>query len=133
MQAISPLVSANRPKPLVRLRQKLFTINAYVLIVAHSYLAGSLAARIEFYPIGCWFKRASNNGVEHRLAGSLAARIEFYPIGCWFKRASNNGVEHRCSSKQIFGGAKDFCPNFPKLARKVFVRLMPANFIPKIS
>jgi len=104
MQAISPLVSANRPKPLVRLRQKLFTINAYVLIVAHSYLAGS-----------------------------LAARIEFYPIGCWFKRASNNGVEHRCSSKQIFGGAKDFCPNFPKLARKVFVRLMPANFIPKIS
>jgi len=25
---------------------------------------------------------------------------------------------HRCRSRLIFGGAKDFCPNFPKLARK---------------
>jgi len=25
-----------------------------------------------------------------------------------------------CRSRQIFGGAKDFFPNFPKLARKVF-------------
>jgi len=25
---------------------------------------------------------------------------------------------HRCKSWQIFGGAKDFCPNFPKIARK---------------
>jgi len=30
---------------------------------------------------------------------------------------------HRCRSRQILGGAKNFCPNFPKLARKVFVRL----------
>ena len=26
---------------------------------------------------------------------------------------------HRCSSNQIFGGAKDFCPNFSKLTQKV--------------
>jgi len=36
-------------------------------------------------------------------------------------------------SKQIFGGAKDFCPNFPKLARKVFVRLLPKSFLPQKS
>jgi len=27
------------------------------------------------------------------------------------------GCHHRCRSKHIFGGAKEFCPNFPKLAR----------------
>jgi len=31
---------------------------------------------------------------------------------------------HRCRSKQSFGVAMDFCPNFPKLARKNFVRLL---------
>jgi len=31
---------------------------------------------------------------------------------------------HRCRtrSRQIFGGAKDFCPNFPECARKSFLR-----------
>jgi len=35
----------------------------------------------------------------------------------------------RCRSKQIFGGAKDFCPNFPKLAQKVVVQLLPTVFV----
>jgi len=30
-----------------------------------------------------------------------------------------NPVDHRCKSRKIFGGAKDFCPNFSKLARKI--------------
>jgi len=30
---------------------------------------------------------------------------------------------HTCRSRNIFGGAKDLCPNFTKLARKVVVRL----------
>jgi len=30
--------------------------------------------------------------------------------------------QHRCRSRQMSGGTKDFYPNFPKLARKVFVR-----------
>jgi len=30
-----------------------------------------------------------------------------------------------------FWGAKDFCPNFPKLSRKVFMRLLPTNFLPQ--
>jgi len=30
----------------------------------------------------------------------------------------------RCRSTQIFGGAKHFCPNFPKLARKNFEPLV---------
>jgi len=38
------------------------------------------------------------------------------------------GFRHRCRSKQIFGGAKDFCPNFSKLAQKVFVQLLPTVF-----
>jgi len=33
----------------------------------------------------------------------------------------------------MFGGAKDFCPNFPKPARKIFVRLLPTNFLPQRS
>jgi len=32
-------------------------------------------------------------------------------------------ADHGYRRWQIFGGAKNFCPNFPKLARKVFVRL----------
>jgi len=28
---------------------------------------------------------------------------------------------------QIFGGARKFCLNFPKLSRKVFVRLLPTK------
>ena len=28
-------------------------------------------------------------------------------------------LHHRCRSRQIFGGAKYFCPNFPKRARNV--------------
>jgi len=32
---------------------------------------------------------------------------------------------HRCRSRQIFGGAKDFCPNFLKLARKKLQRKWP--------
>jgi len=31
-------------------------------------------------------------------------------------------LDHRCRSKKILGGAKDFYPNFPKLARKIMQR-----------
>ena len=41
------------------------------------------------------------------------------------------GYLHRRRSRQIFGGVKDFCPNFPKLVRKCFVRLLPTNFLPQ--
>jgi len=40
-------------------------------------------------------------------------------------------LKHRCRSKQIFGSAKDFCSNFSKLARKVFVLLFPKHFLPQ--
>jgi len=30
--------------------------------------------------------------------------------------------------KQIFEGAKDFCTNFPKLAQKVVVQILPTVF-----
>jgi len=36
-----------------------------------------------------------------------------------FQKRSNR----RCRSRKIFGGAKDFRPNLPKLPRKVFVQL----------
>jgi len=41
-----------------------------------------------------------------------------------------NFCVHRCRSRQIFRGGQDFCPNFPKLARKVFVWPLPTNFLP---
>jgi len=34
-------------------------------------------------------------------------------------------------SKQVFGGAEDFRPNFPKLARKVVLQLLPTKFLPQ--
>jgi len=36
---------------------------------------------------------------------------------------------HRCRSRQIFGGAKDFFLNFPKLARNIFGPLLVRSFI----
>jgi len=33
-------------------------------------------------------------------------------------------LAYRCRSRQNFGGTKDFCSSFPKLARNVFVRLL---------
>jgi len=40
-----------------------------------------------------------------------------------------NTVFHRWRSKQIFGGAKTFWLNFPKLAQKVVVQLLPTVFV----
>jgi len=37
---------------------------------------------------------------------------------------------HRCRSRQIFRVAKDFCPNFPKLAWKVFCATFAYKFSP---
>ena len=49
------------------------------------------------------------------------------------KSLKNAALRHRCRSKQNFGGAKDFCPNFPKRVRKVVVQLLPTNFLPQRS
>ena len=53
-----------------------------------------------------------------------------------FSIEKNNGhsafaVHHRCRSRQIFGGAKDFCPTFSRFQRKIFVWLMPTIILPK--
>jgi len=40
---------------------------------------------------------------------------------------------HRCRSRQILGGAKDFCPNFLKCVWKDFVRLLRPNIFPQRS
>jgi len=37
-------------------------------------------------------------------------------------------LSRRCRSKQTFWAAKDFCPNFPKLAQEVVVQLLPTVF-----
>ena len=42
-------------------------------------------------------------------------------------------IRHRCRSRPMFGRAKDLYPNFPKHARKVFVRVLLTNFIPQRS
>ena len=41
---------------------------------------------------------------------------------CWICK------NHRCRSKRIFGGAKDFCSTFPKLAQKVVMHTLPTVF-----
>jgi len=53
---------------------------------------------------------AQINWTELRVAWSLK----------WYSSvALANKPAHRCRSRQILGSAKDFCPNFPKLTRKV--------------
>ena len=42
-------------------------------------------------------------------------------------------VTYRRRRRKICGSAMDFCPNFPKLARNVFVRHLPTNFLPHRS
>jgi len=46
---------------------------------------------------------------------------------CWIISGISREWQHRCRSKQTFGGANDFCPNFPKLARKAVLRLLPTD------
>ena len=38
-----------------------------------------------------------------------------------------------CRSRQTFWGVMDFCPNFPKLGRKVFAWLLPTYFLQERS
>jgi len=47
---------------------------------------------------------------------------EAFPPLSFQKEAMEADVpfHRRCQSRRIFRSAKDFCPNFPKLARKVF-------------
>ena len=47
--------------------------------------------------------------------------------------SSHECLNHRCRSRQIFGAAKDFCPIFPKIARKIFVPLLSTNFLTQRS
>jgi len=50
---------------------------------------------------------------------------------CPFKRgATEVPFQHRCISSEIFGVAKDFCQNFPKLSRKVFCATFTYKFFP---
>jgi len=42
--------------------------------------------------------------------------------GCNIRKVSSDS--HRCRSRQIFGGAKDFCPNFPDIAEKFLGHLL---------
>ena len=37
-------------------------------------------------------------------------------------------MSYECTSRHIFGGVKDFCPNFPKLARNIFGSLFVRIF-----
>jgi len=45
----------------------------------------------------------------------------------------SNKSQHRCRNRQMFRGSKNFYPNFSKLARYVFVRLLTTNFLPQRS
>jgi len=59
----------------------------------------------------------------------MAGHFPFWPF-----TGAATGPEvplHRCRSKQIFGDAKDFSPNFSKLPEKVLVQLLSTNFLPE--
>jgi len=55
---------------------------------------------------------------------------------CSFKRGATEAkvpFHHRFRSRHIFGVAKDFCPNFPKLPQKVFCATFSYKFSPQRS
>jgi len=58
-----------------------------------------------------------------------------FPL-CPFKRGATVAevpFHHRCKSNCKFLECEGFCTKYPKLARKVFVQLLPANFLPQRS
>jgi len=59
-----------------------------------------------------------------------------YSSACLFKMGATRTegpFHHKFRSRQIFGVAKDFCPNFPKFTRKFFVQLLRTNSLPQRS
>jgi len=70
----------------------------------------------------------------HRDVGRRRHDGGIYPL--FFQKGSNRGggaFHHRFRSRQIFGVAKDFFPNFPNLPEKVFVQLLPTNSLSQRS
>jgi len=66
----------------------------------------------------------------------LQAQVRCVLCGCISSHLGLNQDDrwgHRCRSRQMFGGAKDCCPNIPKLAQKAFVGLLPTTFLPQRS
>ena len=66
----------------------------------------------------------------------LQAQVRCVLCGCISSHLGLNQDDrwgHRCRSRQMFGGAKDCCPNIPKLTQKAFVGLLPTTFLPQRS
>jgi len=76
-----------------------------------------------FSCIAWWF--FDKNELNYQLYSCFVGSFKKFSAISWI--APFVGVEGK-----FFGGAKDFRPNFPKLARKVFVWLMPKTFLPQI-
>jgi len=62
--------------------------------------------------------------------GYIWSHCHVHPNIAWavLKTPCDHHVIGGCRSRQIFGGVMDFCPNFPKLGRKVFLLLLPTYF-----
>ena len=71
---------------------------------------------------------------------SISASIKWYLAFFKFLETAKDGLlllsdflSPRCRSTLIFGGAKNFCPNFRKLARKKFERTWPPKRTSSLS
>ena len=83
----------------------------------------------------CWrpWKNAFGHNRDHREQGGQPVRDQ----KPYCVTAKNNMIHtgthehhHRCRSRYIFGCEKDFCPNFPKRARKIFCETFDYKFSP---
>ena len=63
--------------------------------------------------------------IKHKANKAHALGRQKIPGYVW---KDENTHTHRCRSRQIFKGAKDFCPNFPKFAWKNFGPLLARIF-----
>ena len=74
-------------------------------------------------------KGVNSNSQWNNFSGVFFKRIEFVLISKsrkWLDVICCDS--NRCRSMQIFGGAIDFCPNFPNVARKTFGPLFVRRF-----
>jgi len=77
-----------------------------------------------------WTAHCNNIGclVDHTSPAWALLDIINNAITQMFRDQQNKLGYHRCRSERIFGDAKKFCTNFPKLAQKVVVQILPTVF-----
>ena len=72
-----------------------------------------------------WFHNSTPRGGNPLMSAWRLLGPGLENEGVIFSSCMNQNSSHRCRNSQIFGGAKEFCPGSPKLARKTLQSKSP--------